>query len=97
KKTGVNIQLFEQVLQSTIENFAKSQGSDLMLSREAGSTLTEAMNIAKKMNDEYVSVEHLVLAIFKSKSKVAQILKDQGVTEKGLQSAISEIRKGERV
>jgi ATP-dependent Clp protease ATP-binding subunit ClpB len=49
------------------------------------------------MTDEYVSIEHLILAIFKSKSKVAQILKDQGVTEKGLESAISEIRKGERV
>ena len=97
KKSGVNIELFQQVLDSTISSFAKSQGSDLMLSREAGTTLTEAMNIAKKMNDEYVSVEHLVLAIFKSKSKVSQILKDQGVTEKGLQSAIAEIRKGERV
>ncbi len=97
KKLGVNVSIFEQVLNSTIESFAKSQGSDVMLSREAGTTLTEAMNIAKKMNDEYVSVEHLVLAIFKSKSKVAQILKDQGVTEKGLESAISEIRKGERV
>jgi ATP-dependent Clp protease ATP-binding subunit ClpB len=49
------------------------------------------------MNDEYVSIEHLILAIFKSKSKVAQILKDQGVTEKGLEAAIAEIRKGERV
>lgn len=97
KKLGVNLELFKQVLDSSINSFAKSQGSDLMLSREAGSTLTEAMNIAKKMNDEYVSVEHLVLAIFKSKSKVAQILKDQGVTEKGLQGAIAEIRKGERV
>src|SRR5690554_373828 len=97
KKLGVNIELFQQVLDSTISSFSKSQGSDLILSREAGTTLTEAMNIAKKMNDEYVSVEHLVLAIFKSKSKVSQILKDQGVTEKGLQSAIAEIRKGERV
>src|SRR5690606_12972904 len=90
KKLGVNLELFKQVLDSSINSFAKSQGSDLMFSREAGTTLTEAMNIAKKMNDEYVSVEHLALAIFKSKSKVAQILKDQGVTEKGLQSAISE-------
>ena len=49
------------------------------------------------MNDEYVSIEHLILAIFKSKSKVAQILKDQGVTYNGLESAIAEIRKGERV
>jgi ATP-dependent Clp protease ATP-binding subunit ClpB len=49
------------------------------------------------MNDEFVSIEHLILAIFKSKSKIAQILKDQGVTEKGLQAAIAEMRKGERV
>jgi ATP-dependent Clp protease ATP-binding subunit ClpB len=59
--------------------------------------LNEASIIAKKMNDEYVSIEHLLLAIFKSKSKIAQILKDQGVTEKGLEAAISELRKGERV
>ena len=68
-----------------------------MLSRTANTTLNEAEIIAKKMNDEFVSVEHLILAIFASKSKVAQILKDQGVTEKGLQAAIDELRKGERV
>ncbi|MFN5772273.1 ATP-dependent Clp protease ATP-binding subunit, partial [Flavobacterium sp.] len=44
-----------------------------------------------------ISIEHLVLAIFKTKSKIAQILKDQGVTEKGLEAAIAELRKGERV
>jgi len=49
------------------------------------------------MNDEFVSIEHLLLAIFASKSKVSQILKDQGVTEKGLKQAIEELRKGERV
>jgi ATP-dependent Clp protease ATP-binding subunit ClpB len=68
-----------------------------MFSREAGIAMNEAEIIAKKMNDEYVSIEHILLAIFKSKSKVAQILKDQGVTEKGLQAAIDEMRKGERV
>lgn len=97
KKLNVNVNLFKQILDSTIQSFPKVSGSELMFSRESGSTLTEAANIAKKMNDEYVSIEHLLLAIFKSKSKVAQILKDQGVTEKGLESAINEIRKGERV
>ena len=62
-----------------------------MLSREANKALTEASIIAKKMNDDYVSIEHLVLAIFKSKSKIAQVLKDQSVTEKGLQSAIDQV------
>ena len=47
-----------------------------MLSREAGKTLNEASIIAKKKKDEYVSIEHLILAIFKSNSKIAQMLKD---------------------
>lgn len=97
KKLNVNVNLFKQILDSTLQSFPKVSGSELMFSREAGTTLNEATNIAKKMNDEYVSIEHLLLAIFKSKSKIAQILKDQGVTEKGLESAINEIRKGERV
>jgi len=97
KKLNVNVDLFKQILDSTIQSFPKVSGGEIMLSRDANNTLLEANNIAKKMNDEYVSVEHLILAIFKSKSKVAQILKDQGVTEKGLEAAIAEIRKGERV
>lgn len=97
KKLNVNVPLFLQVLDSTIQSFPKVSGGDIMLSREANKALTEAEIIAQKMNDEYVSIEHLILAIFASKSKVAQILKDQGVTEKGLKAAIDELRKGERV
>jgi ATP-dependent Clp protease ATP-binding subunit ClpB len=97
KKLNVNVPLFEQILDSTIQSFPKVSGGEIMLSRTANTTLTEAEIIAKKMNDEFVSIEHLILAIFGSKSKVAQILKDQGVTEKGLKAAIDELRKGERV
>ncbi|MFC4740496.1 ATP-dependent chaperone ClpB [Flavobacterium ponti] len=97
KKLNVNIDLFKKVLDSTLQSFPKVTGGEIQLSRDASYMLNEAIAIAKKMNDEYVSIEHLILAIFKSKSKVAQILKDQGVTEKGLESAIAELRKGERV
>jgi ATP-dependent Clp protease ATP-binding subunit ClpB len=97
KKLNVNVALFTQILDSTLNSFPKVQGGDMQLSREASVALTEAGNIARKMNDEYVSVEHLLLAVFASRSKVAQILKDQGVTEKGLKAAIDELRKGERV
>ena len=97
KKLNINIPLFKQILDSTLNSFPKVSGSEIMFSRDAGTSLNEAEIIAKKMNDEFVSIEHLILAIFKSKSKVAQILKDQGVTEKSLQAAIAEIRKGERV
>ncbi len=97
KKLNVNVPLFEQILDSTIQSFPKVSGGEIMLSRIANTTLNEAEIIAKKMSDEFVSIEHLILAIFASKSKVAQILKDQGVTEKGLKAAIDELRKGERV
>ncbi len=97
KKLNVNIPLVLQILDSELESFPKVSGGDLMLSQEAGKTLNEASIQAKKMQDEYVSVEHLVLAIFKSKSKIAQILKDQGVTEKDLKAAISDLRKGGQV
>ncbi|WP_396140473.1 ATP-dependent chaperone ClpB [Flavobacterium sp.] len=97
KKLNVNVDLFKKILESSIQSFPKVSGGEIMLSRETNTALNEANIIAKKMNDEYVSIEHLILAIFKSKSKVAQILKDQGVTYNGLESAITEIRKGERV
>lgn len=97
KKLNVNVPLFIQILDSTIQSFPKVSGGEIMLSRTANTTLNEAEIIAKKMNDEFVSIEHLILAIFGSKSKVAQILKDQGVTDKGLKAAIDELRKGERV
>ncbi|HSI71441.1 MAG TPA: AAA family ATPase, partial [Gillisia sp.] len=97
KKLNINVNLFTQILDNTLQSFPKVSGGEIMLSREGSKTVTEAGIIAKKMNDEYVSVEHLIMAIFKSSSKVAQILKDQGATEKGLKLAIEELRKGDRV
>jgi len=97
KKLNVNLQLLQQVLDKQLESFPKVSGGDIMLSREASKTINEASSIAKKMEDEYVSIEHLILAIFISKSQIAQTLKDQGVTEKGLKSAIEELRKGDKV
>jgi ATP-dependent Clp protease ATP-binding subunit ClpB len=97
KKLNVNISMLQQILDKELESYPKVSGGDLMLSREANKTLNEASIIAKKMNDDFVSIEHLILGVFKTKSKIAQILKDQGVTEKGLQAAIDELRKGDRV
>lgn len=97
KKLNVNLPLFQQILNSSLQNFPKVSGGEIMLSRIANSTLNDAEIISKKINDEYVSIEHLLLAIFESKAKVAQILKDQGVTSKGLKAAIEELRKGEKV
>jgi len=97
KKLNSNLDVLKQLLEKQLESFSKVTGAEITLSREASKTLTEASIIAKKMNDEYVSIEHIILAIFKSKSTIAQILKDQGITEKGLKEAINELRKGDRV
>ncbi|MFD1162030.1 ATP-dependent chaperone ClpB [Hwangdonia seohaensis] len=97
KKLNVNINILQQALDKQLESFPKVTGSELMLSREAGKSLNEASIIAKKMKDDFVSIEHLILAVFKSNSKIAQMLKDQGVTEKTLSASIQELRKGENV
>lgn len=97
KKLNVNINLLQQTLDKQLESFPKVSGGDMMLSREANKTLNEAAIIAKKMKDDYVSIEHLIIAVFKSNSKIAQMLKDQGVTEKALNAAIDELRQGDNV
>ncbi|EGV42741.1 ATP-dependent chaperone ClpB [Bizionia argentinensis JUB59] len=97
KKLNVNISILQQTLDKQLESFPKVSGGEIMLSREANKSLNEAAIIAKKMTDEYVSIEHLILAIFKSNSKISQMLKDQGVTEKHLKAAIDELRQGDRV
>ena len=97
KKLQVNVPMVNQILDKELESFPKVSGGQLMFSSEAGKTVNEASIIAKKMKDEYVSIEHFLLAIFKSKSKIAQILKDQGVAEKDLKAAIEELRQGGKV
>ena len=97
KKLNINREQLTKQLDAALQGFAKVSGGDMGISRDASTMLNEAVNIAKKWNDEYVSLEHLILAIFKSNSKIAQALKNQGVSEKELEKAIQELRKGERV
>lgn len=97
KKLDINSGTVNQIVDKQLQSLPKVSGADLMISREASKSLNEAAIIAKNMKDDYVSIEHLILAIFKSKSNIAQVLKDQGVTQKDLIAAIEELRKGERV
>ncbi|MDG1573112.1 ATP-dependent chaperone ClpB [Robiginitalea sp. M366] len=97
KKLQVNTALLQQMLDKELESFPKVSGGNLMFSPEAGRTLNAASSLAKKMEDEYISVEHLLLAILDSKSRIGRMLKDQGVTEKDLKKAIEELRKGGKV
>ncbi|MFJ1262672.1 ATP-dependent chaperone ClpB [Capnocytophaga canis] len=97
KKLNVNVSMLKQNVQKALDSYAKVSGGSMSLSRESAEMLNKASNIAKEMNDEYVSVEHLLLAILKTKNKLSQAIKDQGITEKELEKAILELRKGERV
>ncbi|MEP5340381.1 MAG: ATP-dependent chaperone ClpB [Algibacter sp.] len=97
KKLNVNISILKQALDKQLESFSKVSDNELMLSRETGKTLNEASIIAKKLKDDFVSIEHLIIAVFKSNSKIAQMLKDQSVTEKTLTAAITELRQGGNV
>ena len=97
KKLQANTTTLNQTIEKALASYPKVQGGQMSLSRTAGEVLMEASNIAKKMNDEYVSIEHLLLAIFKIKNQVGQTLKEQGVTEKQFEQVIAELRKGERV
>ncbi len=97
KKTGVDVALLKQKLDTYIQSLPKQQGGNVQLSRTASKTLTDALNLAEKMKDEYVSVEHLLLAIFEAGDDASRMLKDLGVSKKALEAAIQEIRKGGRV
>ncbi len=96
-KLSVNVPLLKQVLENILNSYPKVEGGDIMLSREASKTLNEASIIAKKMKDEYVAIEHLLLAILKAKDDTARLLKDNGFNEKDLKAAIEELRQGSRV
>lgn len=97
KKLNMNPTTLEQILDKELERKPKVSGAEIMLGRETAKLLNDASIGAKKRKDEFVSIEHLLLALFESKNSVAQALKDQGVNSKSLNAAIDELRKGERV
>ena len=97
KKIGVDVNLLKQKLDNYINSLPKQQGGNVQLSRTASKTLTDALNLAEKMKDDYVSIEHLLLAVLDSGDDASRMLKEMGATKKALEAAIQEIRKGGRV
>ena len=97
QKLGLNGQQIALVLDKQIDSFPKVSGGEPYLSREANEVFQKATQYSKEMGDEFVSLEHLLLALLTVKSTVSTILKDAGMTEKELRGAINELRKGEKV
>ncbi|BAX81396.1 ATP-dependent chaperone ClpB [Labilibaculum antarcticum] len=97
KKLGVNVQNFTLVVDQIIESYPKVTGGEPYLSREASGALQSATDISKKMGDQFVSLEHILLGLLKGKDQISNLLKDNQINEKDLTAAINELRKGAKV
>ena len=97
QKLGMNAQQIALVIDKQIDSLPKVSGGEPYLSRESNEVLQRAVQYSKEMGDEFVSLEAVILALLNVKSTVATILKDAGMTDKELRSAIAELRKGEKV
>lgn len=97
KKLNVNTVMFTKALDKIVEGYPKVAGGQPYLSNHTNQALAKATNYLKEFGDEYVSIEHLLLGILVSKDTISQLMKDNGVNEKDLKTAITELRKGSKV
>jgi ATP-dependent Clp protease ATP-binding subunit ClpB len=97
KKLNVNLGLISKIIDKTIESFPKSEGTEPYLSKTLNQALLNANSRLAEFKDEFVSIEHLLLAILTAKDTISQQLKDAGINEKDLKNAIVELRKGSNV
>ena len=98
QKLGMNGNQIAMLLQQEMQHLPRVQGAGQpYLSGDTNQILINAEDIAKKMGDEFVSVEPILLAILKGNSTAAHILKDAGANEKDLTAAIQALRQGQNV
>ncbi len=95
-KVGANSATLMRQVDSKIASEPKVSGGEPYLSRSSNDVLQKALDIAKKQGDEYVTLEALLLAVFTVNSPASIILKDAGLSQRELESAIAELRKGKK-
>ncbi len=97
-KMAVDINSIKEENEKLIDLIPKVQGADKQfLSNDANNAISKARDAMKEFGDEFISLELLFLGIFKGSDRTARLLKDRGVTETGLITAIKELRKGNKV
>lgn len=96
-KLGANVNQLTYSINREIEMLPKVSGGEPYLSRESNEVLTKAEDYSNKCGDQFVAMESIIMALLLVKNRVSQFLKDAGITEKGLGSAIDELRKGKKV
>ena len=96
KKNAVNVPQLETQLNALLDKLPKAQGAEpaQSISRDANNVVLRAGSVLKSFGDEFVTPEHLLLAIQQGNDSAAKLLKDAGLTEKGLIAAIKDLRKG---
>ena len=97
QKLGMNPTTVQQAVDAQISSLPKVQGGQPYLSQQSSQVLQEAEDLAQKGGDEYVSVEHLLMAIAEVDCTASKILKDMGLTKDDLKRAVSELRGGQKV
>ncbi len=97
KKLDVNVPILTKAIDSIIDSLPKVSGGEQYLSSDANSALQKATSFLKEFNDQFVSIEHILLGILNGKDTASKLLKDNGITEKGLKAAIKELRQGATV
>ena len=97
QKCGVVVQPVIVRIDHLIDSYPRVSGGNVMFSRDSNEALQRALEYSKKNGDEYVSAEMIFMGIFLSKSATSNVLKDVGLSEKEINSAISELRQGNKV
>ena len=96
-KLSVNSQHIEKVVDAEIQSLPRVSGGDPMLTRETNAVFQKAADFAGKMDDQFVSIEHILLGILEEKNSASKMMKDAGISLNQLKAAISDLRKGEKI
>ena len=94
KKLGVNVTVFQQALDRIIGTYPKVAGGEQYLSGDTNKTLQKSIDISRRMGDQFVSVEHILMALLETGGTIASLMKDNGLNKKDMESAVAELRKG---
>ena len=97
EKLEVNEAMFKQALDRIVSSLATVSGGELQISRSLNNVLIKAGSLLKDFKDEYVSIEHLVMALASGSDTISNLMKDNGIVPKDLKLAILDLRKGQNV
>ncbi len=97
QKNNVSKDHINTILDKQIASYPKVEGGNVYASQNTAKVFAKAGKIAKEFGDSYATIEHLFLGLLNINDPVSQILKDQGLTERNVEKAIQELRKGAKV